>query len=197
MPVTFLFIRHGEAEHNVDFHQIGESAFLDEKNKDAPLTPKGMNQARDLANILSKFKIRDIWSSPSTRTIQTALEVFEETSANKIYLHDNLLEYHVEGHVCNLRKPTKELELYFLGLIKTKFLPEFPPEWTNTENSTAVYYRMLSVVMILNEMYKEHSDCYVAIVSHKNAISTLTRKSLSNCEFVAMTLNEILNPSDE
>lgn len=196
MPVTFLFIRHGEAQHNVNFHEVGEKAFSDEKNRDAPLTEKGIQQARDLAQKLSSHKIKAIWSSPSTRTIQTSLEIFEETDAQHIYLHDNLLEYHIMGHVCNIRKRKRDIEDTYIGITKTTFLPEFPSIQLETENPTAVYYRMLSMVLLLNHLYKD-KDCTIAIVSHKNAIQYLTRKPLENCGFVKMTLDDILNGMNE
>jgi hypothetical protein len=125
------------------------------------------------------------------------MELFEETDAQHVYPHDNLLEQHIMGHVCNIRKPKKELDFNYIGLIKSKFLPEYPPMWMETESSTAVYYRMLAAILMINQIYKEHDDVTIAIVGHKNAIGCLTRKPLDNCGFVAMTLDEILNAKDE
>jgi broad specificity phosphatase PhoE len=79
-PPKFIFVRHGEAQHNVDFHVKGQAAFTDPANKDAPLTAEGIQQAKATANALETIPlILGIWSSPLTRAIQTAEEIFKET----------------------------------------------------------------------------------------------------------------------
>ena len=92
MSPRFIFLRHGEAEHNVAFHKEGASVFKEEAYRDAKLTAKGIEQAIEAAKALSSLKIEAIWSSPLTRCIQTAEEVFEEVDCDELYLHDNLLE---------------------------------------------------------------------------------------------------------
>jgi broad specificity phosphatase PhoE len=110
MVLKFIFLRHGEAQHNVDFHKVGEAAFTDPKNKDAPLTEVGKQQAQDVAKKLSAYLLLDIWSSPLTRCVETSLELFEELNVGELYLHDSLLERLGGGHVCNDRKSKIELK---------------------------------------------------------------------------------------
>jgi broad specificity phosphatase PhoE len=196
MPVPkFIFVRHGEAKHNVDFRTNGQRAFLDLDNKDAPLTETGLQQAKVTAKALEPYasKVVDIWASPLTRTIQTAEEILEETSTWNIYLHDSLLERQGGGHICNDRKKLSELKDKFPGL-ETMFLPEYPPLWIERENETSLQRRMLSFVLLLAQIYKDVSeDSYIILVGHADAIFSLTKKSLKNAEFVILTLDELLN----
>lgn len=194
MAPTFIFLRHGEAEHNVAFHEVGNSAFMDPKFKDAKLTQKGLEQAQEAAKKLAEYKILDIWSSPLQRCIQTTLEVFEEVSASNIYLHDNLLERLGAGYVCNDRKSKTEI-LKEDSFLKTDFLPEFSPLWIERENSTSLHHRMRSLILLLADLYDKYSEeWHVLIVGSSDAIATLTSKPLKNAEFVVLSLKDVLNP---
>ena len=197
MAPRFIFLRHGEAEHNVAFHEVGQTAFTDPKYKDAKLTEKGLEQAREVATKLTEYKILDIWSSPLKRCIQTTYEVFEEVSASNIYLHDNLIERLGGGHVCNDRKSKTEIQKDN-GFLKTEFLPEFSPLWVERESTTSVHLRMRAFVLLLADLYDKYSeDWHVLIVSSSDAIASLTGKALKNAEFLVLTLKEVLNPPKE
>jgi probable phosphoglycerate mutase len=193
MPVPkFIFVRHGEAKHNVAFHEVGEAAFSDPANKDAPLTEQGMAQARATGAALHNLKILDIWSSPLTRCIQTAEEIFEENNIQELWLHDSLLERLGGGHICNDRLSTHELKKEH-PMWKREFLPELPPLWIDRENHTSLQRRMLSFILLLAHMYSDVSpDSHVVIVSHADALGALTHRPFKNAEHVILTLEEIL-----
>jgi broad specificity phosphatase PhoE len=191
MPPKFVFLRHGEAEHNVAFHAEGVSAFSDPKYADARLTEKGILQAREVGKKLSSLNFVDIWSSPLTRCIQTSLEIFEEIDAQEINLHDNLLERQDYREKCNSRKIKPELLKEF-GICKMGSLPDFPPTWIKPENNYAMHQRMYMMVMLLANMYEEENEnSHILIVSHAQAIAELTGHSLKNAEYVVLSLNEI------
>jgi broad specificity phosphatase PhoE len=198
MPVPkFIFVRHGEATHNVAFREVGQAAFRDAKNKDAPLTEVGVAQAKGLGKALAEagHAIVDIWSSPLTRAIQTTQEIFEETDAQAIFLHDSLLEKQGAGYVCHERKKAYELKETYPAWSQT-FLPEFPPFWISAEPDSALYQRMLSFVLLLAHLYRDKPEGqHVVIVSHGIALQTLMRKSLKNAEYAILSLEEILNPA--
>lgn len=193
MGPKFIFIRHGEAEHNVGFRNQGDSAFEDEKYTDAKLTEKGIQQVQESAKKLFDYKILDIWSSPLTRCIQTTDEVFEEINVGNLYLHDNLLERQGGNHVCNHRKTKTELQKEHPHY-NFQFLSETPVFWKERENYTSLHTRMTSFVLMLNHLYKDQDEnSYVLISSHNDAISALSGKDLKNAEFVILTLDEILS----
>lgn len=192
MPPRFIFVRHGEATHNVAFHQEGESAFEDVRWKDAELTEKGKEQAKKVGEELASYKIKDIWCSPLTRCIQTAEEIFEETSCEDLYLHDNLLERQGGNHVCNERKLKSEIKKLH-SIWDVTHLPDIPMYWGPREHQMALYSRMLSFVLLLAHIYNECDDnTHIVIVSHNDAIHALTKKSLKNCETIICSLEEIL-----
>ena len=195
MPPKFIFVRHGEATHNVAFNVAkDQSVFLDPTHEDASLTELGVKQAQTTGKALFSYKLLDIWCSPLTRCIQTAEEIFEEANCGQMYLHDNLLERLGGGHICNKRKDRSVLEKTFT-LWKTSFLPEFPPLWIEREPTSAVRTRMLMLVLLLAELYKDAPESsHVLMISHNDAIACITGKSLKNAEFIVLTLEEILNP---
>lgn len=188
----FIFVRHGQAEHNVAAHgPEGDEAYSNPKYKDAPLTPEGIKQAKTTAMNLADLKILDIWASPLTRTIQTAEEIFEETSAQKLYLHDNLLELLGGGHICNERKMKSELKAQF-PLWRTEYLPETPPFWKERENQYSMHSRMDMLLYLLAQIYEDSpEDSYVCIVSHWGSISSFTGVALQNAEYVIKSLEEL------
>ena len=160
------------------FHTIGAGAFTKEEYRDAPLTETGKEQTRTSALKLKEYKILDIWTSPLTRAIQTAEELFEELDCGEIILHDNLLELLGGGNVCNERKPKYELKKSFEHWT-TKYLADLPARWLPFENAYSVQQRMLMFVMLMAEIYKEESsDTHLIVVSHAQAIAALTGKSL-------------------
>lgn len=191
MPPTFTFVRHGEALHNVAFHLEGPSAFKDEQNRDAKLTVKGVEQAMDVAKKLSSLKIRAIWSSPLTRCMQTAEEIFEEVDCNELYVNDNLLERLGNGNLMNERSTKAELKKNF-GIWNMDTLPDRPPFWEKYETDYALRQRMFMFIMLLTDIYSEcNEDTHVLIVGHSDAIEALTGKHLKNAEYVSLTLKDI------
>jgi broad specificity phosphatase PhoE len=196
MPPKFLFIRHGEATHNVAFHQTkDDSVFIKPEFTDAPLTEIGIRQAQVTAQAITHHRILDIWCSPLTRAIQTAEEIFEEVNCGQLYLHDNLLELLGGGHVCNYRKDKSKLKKIY-SYWNTALLPEFPPLWVEAEPTSAVRTRMLMLVLYLADLYKDAPESsHIVLVSHGNAINCLTGKTLKNAEYVILSLEEILNPT--
>ena len=192
MAPKFIFIRHGEAQHNVAYHESGVKVFEDEKYRDAALTDLGIQQAQKTARNLPGLQVLDIWCSPLTRCIQTASEVFEETNAQHIYLHDNLLERLGGRHLCNERKMKHELEKLY-PFLQTAYLAEIPMYWVQRENLSSLYFRMLMIVLLLANRYESISeDFYIVIVSHKDAIFALTGRELENAEALTLSLDEIL-----
>jgi broad specificity phosphatase PhoE len=194
MSPTFTFIRHGEALHNVAFHLEGSSAFKDDKNRDARLTVKGVEQAMDVAKTLSSLKVVGIWSSPLTRCLQTAEEIFEQVdglSGHDLYVHDNLLERQGNGHLMNERRSKAELKKEF-GIWDMSSLPDLPPFWANHESNYTLRQRMFMFIMLLTDIYSDYDESsHVLIVGHSDAITTLTGKHLNNAEYVSLTLKDI------
>ena len=192
MPPKFIFVRHGEATHNVAFHEIGGSVFTDKKYEDAPLTEQGIQQARETGKALASLDIIEIWSSPLTRCIQTGEEIFEETSVMDCYLHDNLLERLGDNHVTNNRSLKRDIHKKYPEW-NVDYIPDMPQLWVETESIYACRQRMWMLVAFLADLYKDLSeDKHILIIGHAGSIEALLGKSLKNAEYVILTTKEIL-----
>lgn len=192
MAPKFIFLRHGEAEHNVAFHQNGVAVFTDTKYEDAPLTEKGIQQAVEAGKQLSSLKILDVWCSPLTRALQTTLEVFEEIYVEDMYVHDSLMERQGGGYVCNTRKPKGQLKRSY-PFFDMNAIAELPSFWVERENNYVLRQRLFMFMKLLEDIYKdESSDAHILIVGHADIFQSLIGKSLKNGEYVIMSLEEIL-----
>lgn len=195
MVKQFVFVRHAESLHNAAYHAAGDdpSVFRKKELEDAPLTQKGKEQAGALAARLSLeigSEITAIWSSPLTRCIETANEIFEEFNIeDDYYLHDNLMERQGNGYYFNKRKE-KEKFAELNPHVKTDHLSELPAYWGNHENDYSLRSRMWMMVQFLRNLYKEES-LPVVIVGHSDAIQTLTGKHLKNGEYMILTEAEV------
>ena len=91
---NILCIRHGRAFHNVLSDKIGEKAFFLKESFDAPLVEEGILQAKELGENSKQFKNIDIvFVSPSTRTLQTAENIFEKNQIVRIVALDKIKEF--------------------------------------------------------------------------------------------------------
>jgi broad specificity phosphatase PhoE len=106
--MRLLLVRHGESE--------GNASGIIQGRLDFGLTPTGIEQARHVANHLSRDGLARIVSSPLKRAWQTA-EIISDVLAVPIEADDDLLEYDV-GAVSGLRAPE----------IREKF-PEIMAAW--------------------------------------------------------------------
>jgi len=184
MPPTFVLVRHGEAEHNVGFREQGESAYENPAYRDARLTEEGIEQAKDLKEILSHLSFVAVWSSPLTRCIQTAIHI--NNGDGIMYLHDSLLERLGEGHVCNERKTKAEINANYPDCT-TVFLPDSPPSWSEREGRSSVFARAYGFLEFLRFIYSDKTeDDHVLIVTHHDWIEILTNKSLKNGQHIIL-----------
>jgi broad specificity phosphatase PhoE len=109
---TFIFIRHGQGTHNVDFKKYGEHAYFDEKNVNAKLTEFGRLQAQDVykSGKLGNANNYDIlFCSPLTRCIDTLLLAVPDSSCVSVLLDDRLMEPQGDC-ACNKRLEYSELQ---------------------------------------------------------------------------------------
>jgi broad specificity phosphatase PhoE len=86
--MRIYFARHGESEANV------QQIYSNSANDTYPLTPKGIQQANDLAITLKDIVFEKIYSSPILRAKQTA-EIIARSKQMKVELEAALMEYNV------------------------------------------------------------------------------------------------------
>jgi broad specificity phosphatase PhoE len=118
---TVHFIRHGEAIHNRDAKQYADfyqGRHLSPYYHDAPLTDIGVDQAKNLRNILVQQNILKpdvIISSTLTRALQTAREAFPDTSNHRIVATD-LCRERIASYASDKRRSISDLKRDFLDV---------------------------------------------------------------------------------
>lgn len=192
MP-TFIFFRHGEAEHNVAYRTQGESAYTDPKYANAPLTAHGAEQVRAAAKALKAVypNFHSITTSPLLRCIQTASILAEELKPTNTRLSCtyNLIERQGGGHICNVHDDIRLLKLA---------RPDIRYDWTMDsprpkdrylepmETDAAVAARAKQVISPWYWSTISNSTP-VLLVTHHEVISSMFGKSVKNAECHVIT----------
>jgi broad specificity phosphatase PhoE len=101
---TFVFMRHGEATHNVAAWTDGEAAYQDPAHADATLTDTGRGQcAASGARLIELGPYNAVYCSPLRRCRASLLSAIPEAAAWPVMLDDRLME--PQGfHICNRRR---------------------------------------------------------------------------------------------
>lgn len=107
MSKIVIFVRHGQAEHNVAFDEYGEEAYYDDKYTYSSLTTIGKEQALELRTKLKEIDFDFVLTSPLDRCIQTTNILFP--NLNNIVSND-LVRENDYNHPCNGRRLKSELE---------------------------------------------------------------------------------------
>lgn len=102
--VHFIFMRHGEATHNVAAWTDGEAAYQDPAHADAELTAIGEGQCMGAGERLKELgPFNAVYCSPSRRCRSSLLAAIPEAAAWPVNLDDRLME--PQGfHICNRRR---------------------------------------------------------------------------------------------
>ena len=158
-------VRHGETAENVQMRYLG--------TRDEPLTEKGMRQARQAAEALSKLPVKLILSSPLRRAADTAREI-QEACGVELRLDARLAEGSF-GRWEGLSRP----EVLSLGNPDAELLARWesdsscaPPGGESIED---VQKR---VVRLVEELKTEFPGSSVALISHVGPIKALLAAAL-------------------
>lgn len=195
MPSTLIFLRHGQAEHNVAAEREGDIAYLKDEYRDAPMTALGREQILAATKkIADKYpKIDAIYSSPLTRTIQTSRCVTEVIPCSDISLSDFLIERTGGGHVCNSRKTKSEIKMFNpdlnLGSMpETHYLSSPYYIMQKAEDNAAIRNRLH---WLFNRELAKQKNKVILIVTHHEVIQAAFGLSLKNGEFLVKSTDEI------
>ena len=109
MSKNLYCIRHGLAEHNINYLKYGCKTFYDPNFIDTSLVEEGFKQAVNLGESWSNIKdIELVVVSPLKRTLQTASEIFKNIDI-PIISFELAREYPIGGHTCNKRSDKEYL----------------------------------------------------------------------------------------
>lgn len=160
-------IRHGTAEHNVMFHEIGEEAYM--KITDSNLTDKGREESALLGDHWTeKENIDIVFVSPLKRTIQTAINIFKGTNV-KMYAFDDLKEYPASYENINHREDKKDLIIKYHKHINFRFLSDKDSLWHDTRHETME--ELEKRVIKMKDYLLNRKEKNIAIVSHSSYLA--------------------------
>ncbi len=185
MP-TLLFLRHGQADHNVGAEQDGPTAYKNPIYRDPHLTEKGQLQvemaARSMKHLIGTSRVY-VYSSPLVRTIETANIVCETLKDNIVdrVLHDSLLEQLHLDHCCNWRKQASDLQTMY-SQWDSRLLAELPPPHVDGESDESVKRRIESFLTLVKRLHTEPNSI-ILLVSHHDTLKFYLQKKLENAEF--------------
>ncbi len=185
MP-TLLFLRHGQADHNVGAERDGPSAYTNTVYTDPHLTEKGQLQVKAAAQELKRrigTSRMYVYSSPLIRTIETAdivCSILKDNVVDRI-LHDSLIEHLHLDHCCNWRKRGSELQKDYRHW-DTRLLSEVPPSRTQGESDESVKCRLESFLALVKRLHTEPNSI-ILLVSHHDTLKFHLQKKLENAEF--------------
>lgn len=175
--MKLIFIRHGEAEHNVAAALQGDSAQEDPRQQDAPLTEKGKDQVCQSRDEMPDVDV--IFTSPLLRTLQTA-SIMRQRFGCEVIVSDFLTERRGLGHRCNDRADIESLQKMFTSFHFAMTDPPTHDSTSEVESDADLEQRMESIVNIARCM----TDCSsIAFVSHHETLKAQLGESLKNAEW--------------
>lgn len=180
MTKTLYCIRHGLAQHNLNYTKYGVKTFYDKNYKDTRLVSQGIQQAKTLRNNWSNINdIELVLVSPLMRTLQTANILFKDKDIPIIAL-ECVREFPMGLQTCNYRSSRREYETKFPHIdfsdLKTNYDELWFPEREETiEELTIRIEKMVKWILLRKETN-------IALVNHSSFIGQLKDKEIKLLE---------------
>lgn len=149
--MKLIAIRHGETEWNVQGREMGQM--------DSPLTERGTQQARAIANRLLRHRFVALYTSDLGRAVQTA-RIISAVTGVKPTIDIGLRERHMG---------------IFQGLTKTQMAEQFPTEYEDYRSIGQAYQiphgesgqqRLERSVRVFGTIADRHLDDTIVVVTH-------------------------------
>ena len=180
--MNLLMVRHGEVHSNIKKVYAGKSP--------EPLTEKGVGQAEDVSEKLTKYQVSALYSSPIQRAFQTAHIIGKEIGKN-VVIEDSF----------------RELEMGpWEGMSENDVEQTYPLEWNIWQTRPAELRLpgretlddlLKRVLAGLQKVYHTGSNRNIIIVTHVAIIRVLllwhSRKSLNLYKTIHVPNAEIFN----
>ena len=169
-------IRHGEAEHNINYLKYGSKTFYDKNYIDTKLTQKGHEQSINLHNSWNNINdIELVLVSPLYRTLQTATNIFKDNNIPILAIED-LREHPNTCHTCNKRKNKTELVKNFPNINFDNIINNKDNIWNdNIEESIDSLELRINNIKNLIKTFNYKNIC---IVGHNSFISQMLYKKI-------------------
>lgn len=171
MSKNLYCIRHGLAEHNINYLKYGCKTFYDPKFVDTSLIDEGFKQAVNLGETwLNKKDIELVIVSPLKRALQTATEIFKGLSV-PIISFEMTREYPIGGHTCNKRSQ-KEYLMDAFPTINFDDIKGGEDQLWDPEKEESIHELDLRI-NIFKKFIENRPEKNIALVSHASFIGQL------------------------
>lgn len=180
MSKILYCIRHGLAEHNINYQKYGVSTFYDSKYVDTSLIPEGFRQVRGLRREWNQLHtIELVIVSPLKRTLQTAAELFKEHSVPMIALECSR-EYPMGLQTCNKRSPRDSLKIKYPQVNFDDLQTNYDEMWFPHREETLE--ELNSRIEKLKEFIVSRPETHIALVNHSSFIGQMINGHISYLE---------------
>ncbi|PIR62927.1 MAG: hypothetical protein COU65_00810 [Candidatus Pacebacteria bacterium CG10_big_fil_rev_8_21_14_0_10_42_12] len=162
MPTTFYIVRHGQSEGNINEDIVGTNP---------PLTEVGIQQAKDLAELLSSITIDAVFASDLTRAKQTA-EHIASTKGLEINEFPEIRERHF-GRLEGLKSTDawkehrQSLDEYHQAPLADQL------KWKVVDDMESLEDVLERVIPFFRKISETHKDKTILMVTHANVILSL------------------------
>lgn len=190
MSKNLYCIRHGLAEHNVNYLKYGCKTFYDPNFVDTSLVEEGFKQASNLGETWLNKKdpsetgsaisdIELVIVSPLKRTLQTATEIFKDKSV-PIISFELAREYPIGGHTCNKRSEKEYLMKTFPN-INFDDIKEGEDYLWDPEKQESIHELDLRI-NTFKKFIEKRPEKNIALVSHASFIGQMKDKHIKYIE---------------
>jgi broad specificity phosphatase PhoE len=180
MIKTLYCIRHGLAEHNVNYLKHGCKTFYDPKFVDTSLVEEGFKQASTLGETWSKiYDIELVIVSPLKRTLQTATEIFKGKSV-PIISFELAREYPIGRQTCNKRSSKEYLMEAFPKINFDDIKAGEDYLWDPDEQESIQELNLR--IDIFKKFIESRTEKNIALVGHASFIGQLKDKHIKYIE---------------
>ena len=171
MSKTLYCIRHGLAEHNINYGKFGSTTFYDPNFVDTSLVKEGFDQANQLRESWKEIDdIELVIVSPLQRTLQTAIEIFKEKEVPILSL-EIVREYPLGKQTCNKRSPLSILKKKYPRVNFHDFKSENDEVWLSHREETI---DELNVRIDLFKQYiLQRPETKIAFINHGSFIGQM------------------------
>ena len=169
-------IRHGKAQHNVNYEVYGSKTFYDPNFVDTLLVEEGYQQAKQLRETWTDISnIELVIVSPLQRTLQTACEIFKDSSIPIISL-DFVREYPLGKHTCNKRSSLKYLQSKYPTIQFVNFHTDNDEVWLSHREETIDELNIR--IQKLKEYILQRPETHIAFVNHSSFMGQMIDKTI-------------------
>ena len=174
-----LMVRHGQSEFNAHFNRTRRDPGI----RDPDLTDEGRAQARVAAQVIAAHEsVREIWSSPYRRALQTA-EIIAEHLGGRIHTVTPIVGERA-AYFCDYGSAPHVLRESFPHLSFDHLEPQWWPD--HEEPVSALHLR---ANRFLTAIAQHAARDGLLIVSHWGFIQAVTGLPVGNCSVVKVPAN--------